>query len=669
MSGAGKTAALAAGLFLLNAAANVPLFLPGEHKYRDSIEGGYASMARFLSEHPNPFGWNPVQYRGLPTHDWYLPVVPYSGALAIRTLPFLKPEHVYRLVVVTLTCLGPVTLFLFVLEFTRQRGWALFTALLYSLCSTGYLLFPAIKSDQGFTYVPWRIQVLVKYGEGPHNVGLMLIPLALIACWRAAVGRRFWQLALAGLSLAAVVLTNWIAAVALAWCCLMMLVAGAVSRPETGFLGRRVLLASAIGYALAAFWLTPSYLITTFFNWPTDAFNYKVDATKYVLGLGLAGFPLLIAWAFRKKPERYYFCYLLLCLSGFAWVVTAHYWWKIDIIPEARRYALEVEFFLFAAVGELLRIVVPGPEGRRRDWVLVTAGFCFAFLSAQPGTYLGRTWIMLRPAPRETTIEYHVAEKLASLRPEGRVFVSGGTRFRLNSWFLIPQLGGTFESGLRNRGALELYYHVQRGPNRPQDVRFDDALNMLRAAGVEYMAFHGKNSREHWRDVWELDLAVSQLEKVWSEGDDAIYRVPFSGLANFVSDAEVPRGIPVGAAAGNIEPYVRAIEADGRPRIKVAWEDTGRIILSAPSTPARMRISLRVSYDNGWRAWQDGQGIPVKSDPLGNLLLEPRAADRPSTVQLEFGSSWQQIFGTGVSLLAAAACLGAIIRERRRLSR
>ena len=102
-----RTIALALALFLLNVALNAPLFLPGESKYRDSIEGGYASMAVFISEHPNPFGWNPLQYGGMPTHFWYLPGIPYLSALAINLVPHLKPEHIYRLVTVTLACLPP----------------------------------------------------------------------------------------------------------------------------------------------------------------------------------------------------------------------------------------------------------------------------------------------------------------------------------------------------------------------------------------------------------------------------------------------------------------------------------------------------------------------------------------------------------------------------------
>jgi len=48
-------------------------------------------------------------------------------------------------------------------------------------------------------------------------------------------------------------------------------------------------------------------------------------------------------------------------------------------------------------------------------------------------------------------VEYRLAEWIAQHPPEGRVFASGGLRFRLNSWFDIPQVGGGFETGLQNR--------------------------------------------------------------------------------------------------------------------------------------------------------------------------------------------------------------------------
>lgn len=628
-------------------------------------------MARFLSEHPNPFGWNPLQYKGLPTHDWYLPVLPYTAAAAIKLLPFLKAEHVYRLVAVTCLCLGPVTMFLFALEFVRSRRWALFAALLYTFLSIGYSIFPAVQADQGFTYVPWRVQVMVKYGEGPHNAGLMLLPLALIACWRAACGRRFWQIALAGAALALVTLTNWVAAVALSWCCLMMLVAGPATASDTGFLGRRILFAAGLGYAFAAFWLTPRFIATTFFNWPTDAFGYKAETAKYWLGAGLFVIPLVIALVLRRLPRLHYLSYLLLCLSGFAWVAILHYLWKIDVIPESRRYAIEVEFFFFAAAAELLRQLLSLRRTVWRDFGFMAFGAVLmhthAGLLYQSWNYPARTWLMLRPAPRATSIEYQVAERLAALKPKGRVFVFGGTRFRLNSWFALPQVGGTFESGLRNRGALPLLYQIQKGPNRPIDLRSSDALNMLRAAGVEYAAFHGTGSREHWRDVLELDLVTSRLAPVWREGDDAIYRVPYRGLANFVLPRELPTGRPVGPFSGYIEDYICAMDNQDRPRIEVSWEGNNRIVLRTPETRAGHLITLRVSYDPGWRAVQDGQAIPVQPDAMGNLLIEARPSAKEPVIQLDFRPPLQQLGGTGLSLAAIAAAIRAIRRERRQL--
>lgn len=102
-------AALAAAIFLANAALNGPLFLPGEMPFRGSIEGGYAGMARFIANNPHPWGWNPLQYGGLPTQSMYLPAMPYLAGAAMWIFPGAAPEHVYRVTAAVLACLGPVT--------------------------------------------------------------------------------------------------------------------------------------------------------------------------------------------------------------------------------------------------------------------------------------------------------------------------------------------------------------------------------------------------------------------------------------------------------------------------------------------------------------------------------------------------------------------------------
>src|SRR5207302_3303082 len=108
----------AAAIFAANIWLNAPLFAPGDLPFPGSIERGYVGMARFVSEHPNPWGWNPLQYCGVPTQFMYVPGLPYLTAFVVRLAPSLSPEYAYRLLTALVACLGPVTLFLFVLYFT-----------------------------------------------------------------------------------------------------------------------------------------------------------------------------------------------------------------------------------------------------------------------------------------------------------------------------------------------------------------------------------------------------------------------------------------------------------------------------------------------------------------------------------------------------------------------
>ena len=215
----------AIAIFLLNVLLNWPLFLPGELPFRGSIENGYISTARFVANHPNPWGWNPFQYCGIPTRFLYVPVLPYLTAALAHLMPRVDLAHIYRTVVSLATCAGPVTAFFFALHFTRSRRWSLVAALVYSLLSPSYGLFPDVEKDRGIVQLPWRIQVLAKYGEGPHNTVLALMPLVLLALWLAARRRGYPLVLVAAMLLAATPLVNWVGAFALAIACVLLLAA------------------------------------------------------------------------------------------------------------------------------------------------------------------------------------------------------------------------------------------------------------------------------------------------------------------------------------------------------------------------------------------------------------------------------------------------------------
>ncbi|MGH9720479.1 MAG: hypothetical protein ACRD8O_09715, partial [Bryobacteraceae bacterium] len=525
--------AIAASLFVLNVALNAPLFEAGETRFRDSIEGGYASMARFVAAHPNPWGWNPTQYCGLPTQFTYVPGLPYLAALFIRLLPGAPPEHVYRVVAATLACLGPSTVFLALVVFTGSRWWSLAAAVAYTLFSPLYGLIPTVDRDRGGgVHLPWRLLVLVKYGEGPHNAGLTLIPLALAALWTAARNSRFAHVLVAAALVAAVALTNWVAALALAFCCAMLLLATLGTHALTGFRASRAFAAAGLAYGLACFWLTPSFIKTIAFNWPTDAFNYHLQQQERLLlaGLvvGVVAVRLLFQWLF---PGEVWLCFLGLCFFGFAWVVEWFYSAGVAPIPESRRYALELEMFLILFVVEVFRrlwirgTIVSRASATAAAAVMMAAGWNQVSGYARQGD-TGR-----RPAPKEQTIEYRLAKRIADTQPRGRVFASGGLRFRLNSWFDISQFGGGFESGLRNRIPLHFAYQIRTGIGSKPARDGHDAADQLRALGVEYVVVHGPKSREHYRDYRNPAKFDGVLEVIHREEDDTIYRSPFTSLA------------------------------------------------------------------------------------------------------------------------------------------
>jgi hypothetical protein len=124
----------------------------------------------------------------------YLPVVHYATALLTWTA-HLPHQNAYRLITASMTCLGPVTVFLLAFYFTRSRFWSAAAALGYTVFSPSYGLVSQISRDRGgLTHLPWHWHVFVKYGEGPHNMGLALLPVALIALWKAATEARRRQI-------------------------------------------------------------------------------------------------------------------------------------------------------------------------------------------------------------------------------------------------------------------------------------------------------------------------------------------------------------------------------------------------------------------------------------------------------------------------------------------
>lgn len=647
---------------------NLILFFPGEAVYRDSIEMGYVSIAKTISSNPHPWSWDPLHYNGLPTQFLYLPLLPYAAALATRLFPAIEFPHLWRILMAFAACLAPLGLWWLVRYFTRSPLWATVSALAWTLWSPGYALFRQLDGDRGLAQLPWRLQVLVKYGEGPHTAGLALLPLAILAAWCAATREGFWRIFLAALAMMAVTLSNWIAAVALAWCMLAMLLAGAGTRAWTNFQPARLLAAAFLAYLLAAFWLTPTFLSTMAFNWPKDAYEYKFQTSQVWMMTALPIGALSLRMLFWRVRQSIWLCFLAICSFGFSWIVIGFYRFGYNTLPESRRYEMEFELFAILLGVELVR------RAAAHRWILVQGAGLVLMLSAvsmganQAMRYAATAYTSLLPIPPTQTAEVRTVQALERLRPQGRAAVSGGTRYRLNALTSIPQLGGTFESGLADRRSVDFLYRARSSARSKPGEEGRDAAWLLSALGVQYVAVHNEDSSEYFRDFRLPAKFEGLLPRVHDDRGDRIYRLPYSGLAHLVRPEELPAKSPIEYGAAVLGPYLQAIHDPQRPSPRLYWASRSRIEMRT-AIPAGQLLSLQVSYHPGWEVQQDGKPVRTTSDALGFLVAHV-SPSVDSRVALQFAASRETKFFGYLSLSAWIASLAlfarSLWRNRRR---
>jgi hypothetical protein len=638
-------------LLALNLYLYGPLFSPQQRPYKGSIAAGYAGITRFIAEHPDPWGWNPQQYAGQPTQFTYPPLLPYTAS-ALHWLTGMEPFRAYRSIVALFACLGPITLAFAFYYFTRNLILSLLLGLGYSVCSPVYGLFERIDADRGLYYLPWRILVLMKYGEGPHVVGLTLLPLILVSL-RWGLARTGWpSLFLMTIALATAPLTNWLCALALTLCVFTMLLSGVQNVP-------RLFGAGALGYALSSFWLTPEYVKTTLFNWPKDAYGYQVEQNHWPFYGGLLLTLASTAWLFRRYNASWPLRFLTLASLTFLWISGGFYLYGIDTLPESRRYILEFELFFFLALFAWAWTALNTSEAIDKVCVGIFTVALLAYGSGQVQKSLTRGWSDWGIVDREQTLEFQLARWLADQHPQGRVFVSGGLRFRLNAWFPLHQVSGTFESGLRNRIAADYFYQVRTDANSKSGEEAVEALRELTTIGAEYAVVHDAASEEYYRDIKTPAKFQALGPVVFAPTpNDRVHKLPFRSLAHLVSPEEFPKDQFKEA----LPRFYSALSDSTRPPLLVKEINPSKWTITGP-IPDGMNIAFSMNWDPGWQALQDGVPIEIKSSKVGLIQLLPKPAPS-STIELTYrGTTQQKLFGA-LSLLAWVVSIGLCIRSR-----
>lgn len=618
----------------------------------NSIEATFISDARYLRDHwPHP-GWQPNWYTGTRFDYIYPPALRY-GTAALSLLRNTSTARSYHLYIALLYSIGIAGVYVFVRTGSRSRWAAMWTALASALISPCFLFFREFRLDYaGVRFMPLRLGVLIRYGEGPHMSAFALLPLALAAAWLGIRRGHPGRLALAGIFSALVVANNFYGATALAMF-FPILVWSVWLGVEDRMVWARAAGIAVLAWGLSAFWLTPSYLRVTLENmrWvssPGHAWSAALLAVVAIAYLGLS-------WRWVKgRPDRAWASFVLGCLAIFSLNVIGNLWYDFRVIGEPGRLIPELDLVILISMALLLGWIF-----RWGGWArAVTVAVAIACLVPSAG-YVRRAWKVLPPRARhENRIEYQLTNWIHDHLPGVRTLATGSVRFWYDTWHDLPQVGGGSEQGLLNRFVQDAYISAVADDDPPRK-----AIVWMQAMGVGGMIVHDKTSQEVYHD-WGSPLKFEGLlDKYYDDGaGNRIYRVPrrYAEPARVV-DAAALRA--VGVLDGyTLERYVDAVERG--PESAVAWQAIGTDEMRARARlAAGQALVLQHSYDPAWKCYEAGRQVPIAKDPIGFMLLDPGPGEHD--LLLQFETPLENRLGSGAFALSMAAIAALVWRSRR----
>jgi hypothetical protein len=270
---------------------------------------------------------------------------------------------------------------------------------------------------------------------------------------------------------------------------------------------------------------------------------------------------------------------------------------------------------------------------------------CVAFSAS----YLRHCWDIYAPDDQpERRVEYRLSSWIAENLPGSRVALDGSLRFWANVWQDIPQLSGGSDQGRLNIHSGEPFWDLRLGEAAGPSILW------MQAFGVDAVVVNDASSAEVYRNIEYPRKFDGVLPVLFDNGEgDVIYRVPrrYPGLARVVSRAALAAAWepPPATNPERLAAYVQALEAGPAVVAAQEWRGPEEIAVSAEFGEDQALL-LHVSYDPAWRAESEGRSLPIRPDPLGQMviLVPPGARE----VVIRFGLPFENLAGRIVGVLS-----------------
>ena len=706
-------------IFVFAAALIFPLFRVKYLDHWESIESTFISDGRFLKEHwPHP-QWQPLWYGGTRFDYIYPPALRYGVAALSKAYPML-PARAYHIYIAFFYCLGIAGVYVLIRTMSRSRAAAWLGAAAAALVSPCFLFMAHIRAG-GLHIAPWRLTVLVVYGEGPHMSALALLPFALAASWVALQKARPAMIALAALLCALVVSHNFYGATALTIFFPILCWSLWITHQDRRMWFRALGIAG-LAYGLTAFWLVPSYLWVTTANLRIVSAPGNLWSLWIALGVAVA-FVLATDRLVRWRRELAYPVFVVGAFLFFTLNVLGQHYFNFRVLGEPERLAPEFDLAaILISIEGLRRLWAHGTARRGREspqhptWrglsaghggiraaiafdagtdagvagqrpaprkeraVFSSTGIPACILKARPWLpkalavllvlaafgasrhYLRKAWQLYRREPNfQQRVEYRIPEWIAKNLPGARSLVTGSVRFWYNAWHDGAQIGGGSEQGVRNPIIIRAFWENMLGPAAEPSVLWMQCL------GVDAVVVHDKSSQEHYHDFQHPKKFAGVLPVLFDDQQgNVIYKVPrrFPGLARVVDGARAAALKPhtLEQEQELIRAYAGLLESGPDSPAVSSWEGTDALRIRTRLKPGES-LAVLASYDPAWHAYSRGSPLPVRKDALGQMLIEAPPGEHD--LRLVFETPLENRIGRILSIVSALLLVVLVAKRVR----
>jgi hypothetical protein len=504
----------------------------------------------------------------------------------------------------------------------------------------------------------------VVYGEGPHVAALTLLPLAILMVDLAVAKRKGIYFSGAVVALAAVALTNWLGAFALALGIAAYLLARLGTRRDFLLFAPLLTLAGAAAYALAMPWIPPSTIAVTQLNARVFVGDYHAvyETLPRWLAVMAAGL-IVLKLALRRFSVALQFTLFFAALTCLITLSSA--WYGKAIVPQPMRYHLEMEMalaMLAAVVGcEVVRRLVAGGGAWARPTMGVAAVLGLAVLLVAPMKTVRRyARAVITSIDITRTSEWKTAQWLNKNWSGERVMVPGGISFWLTAFSDVPEMDGGFDQGITDRELPVATYGLTAMAG-PEWAEY--SVLWLKSLGIQAVGVTGEGSTEVYKPVKDPKKYDGVLEVLWRDGGDVLYRVEKArrSLARVVPRGSLVARTPINAAdVDPLRPYVAALEDASMPEARFEWTSahSGRIVTEIRDGEA---VSWQEAWHAGWHATAGGKEIPIARDALGLMTIYPPVGR--STIDLLYDGGVEMRIAHWLSGITALILFGLVFKD------